>query len=192
MILGSYGSLLAASPLTMSAILLELRPFLGSFLLLSLTPFVLFGLSSRIALIRSSPARPARFYLLRRILCAVFFLAEIVRAARFPTMVVGCRLRRLVCLDLRLLGLFEAAFLTFLTTVLPFLTNFLPSCSAVRTKLLCDNASGNALALAAIVPNVLPIDSATLARIVSPWACLRWCDAICQLLFIIRVLNRTF
>jgi hypothetical protein len=69
MILGSYGSLLAASPVTMSAILLELRPFLGSFLLLSLTPFVLFGLSSRIALIRSSPARPARFTF-----CAVFYV----------------------------------------------------------------------------------------------------------------------
>jgi hypothetical protein len=97
-------------------------------------------------------AKPITVHFLRRTLREAFFLAEIERATRFGAW---------------LLAFLEAVFLAFLTTVLAFPTNFLPSRSAVCTKLLCDNASGIALALAAIVPNVLPIDSATLPRIVS-------------------------
>jgi hypothetical protein len=141
--------------------------------------------------LQGDPTKPITVQFLRRTIREAFFLAEIERAARFGAMIAWRKLRRLACLILWLLAFFEAAFLAFLAAVLPFPMNFLPSRSAVRTKLLCDNASGNALALAAIVPNVLPIDSATLARIVSSWMCLCLClcDAICQLLFVIHVIN---
>ncbi len=113
--------------------------------------------------------------LIRRALC---FLTETERTTRFAAVVARRGLRRLGAVNL-LLTFLDAAFLSFLATVLLFRTNSLPSRSAVWTKLVCDKASGTALALAAIVPSVLPIDSATVTRRPSSFIYLCRFDDIC-------------
>jgi hypothetical protein len=99
---------------------------------------------------------------------ATFFL-ETVGRVRFSFAAVLRRAVAVVCF-LRL-SVFEAVFWILLAKVLLLRTNFLPSRSAVCGRLLGDKASDTSLALAAIVPSVLPMDSATLDSRFSSFSC---------------------
>ena len=76
-----------------------------------------------------------RDYFLRRACRAALFLTETGRTAGLLAVVARLNLRRLAAVNL-LLTFFDTAFLSFLATVLLFPTNFLPSRSAVCTKLV--------------------------------------------------------
>jgi hypothetical protein len=99
----------------------------------------------------------------------VTFFLETVGRARFAFEAV---LRKAVAVvGFLRLSVFEAVFRILLASVLLLRTNSLPSRSAACDRLLGDKASDTALALAAIVPRVLPIDSATLDSRFSSFSC---------------------